>query len=451
MKRLLILLMVSLCVCVQAKEKYAVIIGINDYESDFIQDLNYSEADARYLYDMLIRFGRYDPNHIKMLLGADATYANIKDKIYWLGDVARDEDDVFFYFSGHGTRIEDRDDNEDDKMDEAFCPFETDLNRESSVILDDEIGHWFNRIRSKQIIVVLDCCHSGGAAGRSVEDKGSRGLEMAGNAQSKGFLEADVNPYAKDITAKNKFIISASDAHEQSFENPQLGHGVFTYYLGEAIRGNADENHDKLIKAHELYDYTREKTLAFAKTINQTQTPVKFGTLDNAVIVEVGKQLCNLNYYDRDLKIVGLSVSEDMAQIGDRFLIKKSMKSFGSTQISDREIFKVEINRMTNGVAEARILEAYYGNIQIDPSSYGDYYAEKISLGILQIFTKPWAVVYLDGKEMGPTPVILDKIPAGDHDLLFRTQVSGYVSEIRRKIKVGDNEVQKIVETFRKK
>lgn len=50
-----ILILLILTVFSYATEKYAVIIGINDYMNDRIQDLRYSEADADYLADVLFR------------------------------------------------------------------------------------------------------------------------------------------------------------------------------------------------------------------------------------------------------------------------------------------------------------------------------------------------------------------------------------------------------------
>ncbi|MBN1895485.1 caspase family protein [bacterium] len=436
-----------------AKEKYAVLIGINDYQHPRIQDLNYSEADARYLSQILVRYGRYKSRNIRLLLGAEASFANIKNEIFWLGETAGQDDDVFFYFSGHGTRIEDTDGNEEDGMDEAFCPYETDLDKPATVILDDEIGHWFTRIKSKQVLVVLDCCHSGGAAGRSLENDGSRGVDMAaGKARSRGLINPDVNPYARDLTADNKFIITASDADEQSYENPKLGHGVFTYYLGEGIHGSADANHDREITALEMYHYTKSRTQEFASTLKRQQTPGKYGSLDDAVVVEIGKQLCALNMYDQDLKMVGLGAGRGVVQAGDRFIIRKTMQGITrDLEIEDRDIFLVEIGSVREGYSEGKIVEEYYEGISIDPSRYGDYYGEKISLGALQIITEPWATVLLDGKEIGPSPVIIRNVAEGDHTLLFRMNHPGYPGQVEKKISVRGNDAVKLVEKFKKK
>lgn len=432
-----------------AKQKYALLIGINDYKSPRIRDLNYSEADATYLKDMLVKYARYEPENVKLLLGNKATYAQIKKEIYWLGQMAQKDDDVFFYFSGHGTRIEDTDGNEEDGMDEAFCPYETDIENPASVILDDEIGHWFRRVTAKQVIVVLDCCHSGGAAGRSLENDGSKGLEIVSKSTGRGLLNPDDDPYAKDLNVDNKFIMTASDADEQSYENPQLGHGVFTYYIGEAIRGEADINEDQEITTLEMYDYTRAKTLEFAKSIKRKQTPYKFGTLENAIVVEVGSQMCDIKLFDRDLKIVGLGVGGKQVKAGDIFIIKKSLQSGArDLEIADRDVFKIEITDVKSSYSEGRVVEEYFKNLDISPSRYRDYYAVKCIAGSISIMTTPWSTVILDGKDYGPTPIVISNIPEGEHELEFRIDISGYPRQVTKKVIVEGNNEVRLVEKF---
>lgn len=430
-----------------AKEKYALIIGINDYRSPQIRDLNYSEADALYLKDMLIKYARYNPLQVKMLLGSDATYARIKEEIYWLGEVAGKADDVFFYFSGHGTRVPDTDNNEEDGMDEAFCPYETEINKVSTVILDDDIGHWFNRINAGKIIVVLDCCHSGGAAGRSLTNDGSKGLEFSTAATGRGLLNPDADPYARDLTAENKFIVAASDAEEQSYENPTLGHGVFTYYIGEAIRGNADSNGDRTITANEMYEYTRTKTLEFAKTIDRKQTPVKFGTIENAIIAEVGSQMVDLKLYDRDLRLVGLAIGSNQVRRGDLFVIKKRILA-RDLEVADRDVFKIEVAEVKDKYSEGRVIEEYYANLNIDPNRYSEYYAVKLTFGSLFISTTPWSTVWLDGKEVGPTPLVIPEVPEGEHEIEFKIDIMGYPRSIQKKVTVVGNQKLRVVEKF---
>jgi metacaspase-1 len=67
-----------------------------------------------------------------------------------------DERDTFFLsFSGHGTRISDRDHDEDDGFDETWCLYDR-------MVTDDELFNCWKQFRpGVRIIVIADSCHSG--------------------------------------------------------------------------------------------------------------------------------------------------------------------------------------------------------------------------------------------------------------------------------------------------
>ena len=65
---------------------------------------------------------------------------------------------LWVHYSGHGTRVRDKNGDERDGYDEALCPLS------GGVILDDELNKLFAKIkRDKRLICVFDCCHSGTA------------------------------------------------------------------------------------------------------------------------------------------------------------------------------------------------------------------------------------------------------------------------------------------------
>ncbi len=450
MKKVILIFCITLLAGITfSAEKYAVIIGINDYMNDRVQDLRYSEADASYLADVLFRYSQYKPSNIRLLLGEDASYANIKKEVYWLGEISQPDDEVFFYFSGHGTRVEDKDGNEDDNMDEAFCPYETDLENKASVILDDEMGHWFGRIKADKVVVVLDCCHSGGAAGKSVDKQGTKGLDMKLPTTARGHINPDMNPYAMDLNVENKFVMTASDADQQSFENPELGHGVFTYYLGKAIQGESDHNGDNIITTREVFDYTKKNTEAFAKTIRRDQTPVHFGEL-NVPLSQKNNLYCELSWYDDQNQTVDLAINENDAEIGDIILIRRTGDQSRDLNVRDDRIMKVKLTQVAANYAEGEVIETYFENIQIKAEDYSLYYGEKVSVGNIAIFTEPWSTVYMDGEKVGTTPLAIQNIPEGNYELTFQIDIMGYPEKVNKTISVGPEQTVRVSEKFEK-
>jgi len=81
---------------------------------------------------------------------------------------------------------------------------------------------------------------------------------------------------------KGRVILSASSAEEVSQERKNLGHGVFTYYLLEGLRGKADLDGDGLIDTEEVYRYVSKKVLA---ATGQQQNPIKKGEVEGQIIL----------------------------------------------------------------------------------------------------------------------------------------------------------------------
>ena len=60
------------------------------------------------------------------------------------------------------------------------------------------------------------------------------------------------------------FSFTASRDREQSFESPDWGggHGIFTYYVGRGLAGEADANGDGIVTADELAEYVHANVRA---------------------------------------------------------------------------------------------------------------------------------------------------------------------------------------------
>ena len=89
---------------------------------------------------------------------------------------------------------------------------------------------------------------------------------------------------ARMSSGKGTVVLSASGPNEVSVEKDALQHGVFTYYLIEALRGAADRNHDRLITTDEVYDYVSSKV---TMATNQEQNPIKKGSVEGSLVLGV--------------------------------------------------------------------------------------------------------------------------------------------------------------------
>ena len=76
--------------------------------------------------------------------------------------------------------------------------------------------------------------------------------------------------------SKGRAIITASRPSEVSIELPELGHGIFTYYLVNGLKGAADLNRDGIISLQELYEYVeqdRKSTRLNSSHIQKSRMP----------------------------------------------------------------------------------------------------------------------------------------------------------------------------------
>ena len=89
-------------------DRYALIVGIDDYQDENIPDLTTCQADAAAMYELLTdpARGGIKERNAYVLLGPKATTRNIKKYLEKLRQIPS-KSTVFVYFSGHGAKAGD--------------------------------------------------------------------------------------------------------------------------------------------------------------------------------------------------------------------------------------------------------------------------------------------------------------------------------------------------------
>jgi hypothetical protein len=250
---------------------WAVVVGINDYPN--IRPLKYAVADARAFYDLLVKRNQVPVENVFLLLNEQATLQNLRSTMGTrIKNKAGADDMVIIYFAGHGATERDMMSPDGDGLEKYLLPYGADPNDlYASALPMREVAHIFHRIRSERLVFVADACYSGASGGRTVSITG-----MRANLSDR-FLE-------RLAGGKGKVIITASSANEVSVEKDELGHGVFTYYLLQGLRGPADTDADGLISVDEAYRYVSEKVPA---ATGQEQHPVKKGSVEGQLVMGI--------------------------------------------------------------------------------------------------------------------------------------------------------------------
>lgn len=140
------------------EQKKALLVGINYKNTD--SELYGCINDVLNMKNFLIKNGGYKEENITLLSDDSIikpTKINIIDQLYKL--ITSGKEKLFFHYSGHGSRIKDTSNDEEDGQDECLVPLHYD---KDGFIIDDEIYGLMKLLQPNQsMICFMDCCHSG--------------------------------------------------------------------------------------------------------------------------------------------------------------------------------------------------------------------------------------------------------------------------------------------------
>ncbi|MFY9340961.1 MAG: caspase family protein [Planctomycetota bacterium] len=234
----------------------ALLVGIADYalpaDGEALGPLKGPENDVARAARLLVdRFG-FDPAGIVILKGKEATHEAIvttfhRHLIAQAGPATR----VVFWFSGHGSRIPDvsgHDSAPRARDDGAFDDTLIAWNSREGVaagshdLADDELFSLLSELRSRDVVVVTDCCHSGGVL-RGQRQPGVREVD-AGTVPlnrervlkfwPKGVELADDQ---KEADLPSVVHLAACSALEEAgeIETPSGTYGTLTWFLAQVL------------------------------------------------------------------------------------------------------------------------------------------------------------------------------------------------------------------------
>lgn len=165
------------------------------------------------------------------------TLRNIKWALgTFLARSARRDDTVLIFFAGHGAPEVDPRGVERDGLAKYLVPSDADPDDLYSTALPmDELQAIFDRLEAERAVVFLDSCYGAAAGGRTFASKKRRTTNV-----DDLFLE-------RLTRARGRAIITVSRPAEVSIELPELGHGIFTYYLIQGLKRAADLNGDRIV------------------------------------------------------------------------------------------------------------------------------------------------------------------------------------------------------------
>ena len=237
---------------------YVFSIGINQYKNPAL-NLNYAYSDAHSFSELIRKVGTglYDRMEVHELYNEEATRANIMGVLDALSIRIKPGDVFYFYYAGHGTIV-------DDSF--YFVPTENVRLYSKDKLLKDGISaadlqEKFTKIKAVKQMVLMDACQSGGAT----ELLATRGA-MEEKAMAQLSRSAGIH------------VLSAAGSEQFATEYKEIGHGLFTYVLLEALNGKADgAPQDGVVTVYELKSYLDALVPEYSKKHKgQLQFPYTF-------------------------------------------------------------------------------------------------------------------------------------------------------------------------------
>ena len=236
---------------------WILLVGVNQYQDEQnLPSLQYSALDCQGLGEALkeatASFAAKEVIVHHDFATQKPDLKGVRDTLQHIVSAAQPDDTVLFYFSGHGIL-------EAQTQQIVLCLTDT----EKEHLLDtglalNELLTQLDRCAASQQLVWLDACHSGGMT--------LRGTSRVSLANPTSELVEVLRRKAQQ--SKGFYALLSCDQTQQSWEFPELGHGVFTYYLMRGLRGEAADAQG-VIEADALYQYVYHQTLRYIDKTNQ--------------------------------------------------------------------------------------------------------------------------------------------------------------------------------------
>lgn len=195
-------------------KRHAIVIGVERYREK-LPNADFAAGDAKLAAEYFKRVLGIPDQNVALLVDEHATKSDFEKYFErWLPNRVEAGDEVYIYFSGHGSP-------NPAKGDAYLVPYDGDPT------YIDQTGYAVKRmyeqlakLPAKSVVVAMDSCFSG-AGGHSVLAKGARPL---------------VTVSAVDALPAKITVLAASAGDQISNSYQEKGHGLFTYFLLRGLK-----------------------------------------------------------------------------------------------------------------------------------------------------------------------------------------------------------------------
>src|SRR5262245_4062473 len=353
---------------------WAVVIGVSNYKNLASKEqLEFAHRDAQSFAEFLRspNGGGFPSSQMTVLTDQNATLSAIRSALgTTLPRSVEPDDMVVIYLAGHGIV--------EGEHDGYLLAHDSDpQNLYATALQLSELNRIITeRLKARTVILIADACHSG---------------QLGWNSRGVGENAVMVNRFLDEVgkSGKGVFRLLGSRQDQLSYEGPTWGsgHGAFTWFLLEGLRGKADRDKDGFVRAGELLDFLSESV---PKATESLQHPRASGDIDPGL----------------PMAVVGAAAALKGSVVNDTAASKGSVKGAATS--------KVAINV---GATE---------KVRVSAASPPQIYS-------IEVHGAPGLKVYLDnqyrGRVLRSGVLVIGQLKPGEHDLSILSPGIGLISQ----------------------
>ena len=244
-------------------KRWALIIGINNYQNHFLEPLSMPRYDAKLIEDTLKNEGKFDivirmtddifPNSPKY-----PSKKNIYKVLQQISDDIQENDNFLLFFSGYTIQTSDNKTN--------LLTIDSNLNNiENTSLPLSSISDICTHKKLKNSMFFID------------------GYKISASIKVQHLLPGtnENTPFPKIQTTDlphDSLIFQATSEKDFSAKEKQsiyTPYGVFAYYLCDGLKGAADFDNDNLVNIEDLITFVKQKIISWSLWRPEQQIPVE--------------------------------------------------------------------------------------------------------------------------------------------------------------------------------
>lgn len=300
----------------------ALIIGVSKYFEEKVNDLYFCKNDIIAVEKALSLGLNIESENIYTIGKADiVTCEDFISSLIEVSKELKEEDTIIFYFSGHGTTINNK----------HYLVFSDDIFSTNDLI------KYFENMKCNSKIIFLDAC-------------------LSGNFFISGSSKFNIEKTINEFSSKGYAVMASSKAKQYSYSHPTENMSIFTYFLCSAFYNKTITNKGK----KSLYDIQKLVRLYLEiwniKNPEIKQEPIFRANMGGTIYFKVNEYIPydTKRIYEETDEYIIYSVNPLHSRIkrySTNVILKKpfSIKEIGriSLEVKDK-IKKVEVYRSSN-------------------------------------------------------------------------------------------------------